>query len=117
MSKEDDLAIEMYELCCNTFLLIAYRYCNFAVKTLLNMIDNRNNIDPERSREDLKAWMESHPHEDGIVALEMGEADLLETFFMGQAAFIASPEFQKRVEDMLDTDSVNVDELVEILHQ
>ena len=36
---------------------------------------------------------------------------------MGQAAFIASPEFQKRLEDMLDTDSVNVDELVEILHQ
>ena len=81
------------------------------------MIDNRNNIDPEISREDLKAWMESHPHEYGTVALEMGEADLLETFFMGQAAFIASPEFQKRVEDMLDTDSVNVDELVEILHQ
>ena len=81
------------------------------------MIDNRNNIDTERSREDLKAWMESHPHEYGTVALEMGEADLLETFFMGQAAFIASPEFQKRLEDMIDIDSVNVDELVEILHQ
>ena len=81
------------------------------------MIDNRNNIDPERSREDLKAWMESHPHEYGTVALEMGEADLLETFFMGQAAFIASPEFQKRLEDMVDTDSVNVSELVEILRK
>ena len=117
VSNKGDLAMEMYELCCCIFLLRGFVRGNFAVKTLLNMIDNRNNIDPERSREDLKAWMESHPHEDGIVALEMGEADLLETFFMGQAAFIASPEFQKRVEDMLDTDSVNVDELVEILHQ
>lgn len=61
--------------------------------------------------------MDSHPQEYGIIALEMGEADLLETFIMGQAAFIASPEFQKRLEDMIDTNSVNVDELVEILHQ
>ena len=81
------------------------------------MIDNRNNIDPERSKEDLKAWMDSHPQEYGEVALEMGEADLLETFLMGQAAFIASPEFQKRLEDMVDTDSVNVGELVEILRK
>ena len=49
--------------------------------------------------------------------MEMGDADLLETFLMGQAAFIASPEFQKRLEDMVDTDSFNVDDLVEILHQ
>lgn len=47
----------------------------------------------------------------------MGEADLLETFIMAQSAFIASPEFQKRLEDMIDTDSVNVNELVKILHQ
>ena len=81
------------------------------------MNDNRNNIDSERSKEDLKAWMDSHPQEYGEVAIGMGEADLLETFLMGQAAFIASPEFQKRLEDMVDTDSLNVDELVEILHQ
>ena len=81
------------------------------------MIDNRNNIDPERSKEDLKAWMDSHSQEYGEVALEMGEADLFSVFLMGQAAFITSPEFQKRLEDMVDTDSVNVDELVEILHQ
>ena len=81
------------------------------------MIDNRNNIDSERSKEDLKGWMDSHPQEYGEVALEMGEADLLETFLMGQAAFIASPEFQKRLEDMVDTDSVNVGELVEILRK
>lgn len=61
--------------------------------------------------------MECHPQEYGEVALEMGDADLLETFIMGQAAFIATPEFQKRLEDMVDTDSVNVGELVEILHQ
>ena len=81
------------------------------------MNDNRNNIDPERSKEDLKEWTNNHPQEYGEVALEMGEADLLETFLMGQAAFIVSPEFQKRLEDMVDTDSVNVDELVEILQQ
>lgn len=81
------------------------------------MNDNRNNIDPERNKEKLKEWMESHPQEYGEVALDMGEADLLETFLMGQAAFITSPEFQKRLEDMIDTDSVNVGELVEILHQ
>ena len=78
---------------------------------------DRNNIDPERNKEDLKAWMDSHPQEYGEVAMGMGEADLLETFLIGQAAFIASPEFQKRLEDMVDTDSVNVRELVEILHQ
>ena len=81
------------------------------------MNDNRNNIDPERSKEDLKAWMNNHPQEYGDVAMEMGRADLLETFLMGQAAFIASPEFQKRLEDMIDTDSVNVGELVDILHK
>lgn len=81
------------------------------------MNDNRNNIDSERSKEDLKTWIESHPQEYGGVALDMGGADLLETFLMGQAAFITSPEFQKRLEDMIDTDTVNVGELMEILHQ
>ena len=69
------------------------------------MNDDRNSIDPERSKEDLKTWIENYPQEYGEVALEMGEADLLETFLTGQAAFIASPEFQKRLEDMVDTDS------------
>ena len=81
------------------------------------MNDNRNNIDSENSKEDLKAWMEGHPQEYGEVALEMGEADLFSVSLMGQAAFITSPEFQKRLEYMVDTDYVNVDELVEILHQ
>ena len=81
------------------------------------MNDNRNNTYPERNKEDLKAWMESHPHEYGAVALEMGEADLLETFIMGQAAFINSPEFQKRLEYVIDTDSLNIGELVEILRK
>lgn len=81
------------------------------------MNDNRNNINPERNKEDLMTWIESHPQEYGEVAMEMGEADLLEAFLLGQAAFIASSEFQKRLEDMVDTDSVNVGELVQILHQ
>lgn len=81
------------------------------------MNDNRNNFETERSKEDLKAWIKSHPHEYGEVAMEMGEADLFSVFLMAQAAFISSPEFQKRLEDMVDTDSVDVGELVEILHQ
>lgn len=81
------------------------------------MNDNRNNIDSEGNKENLKEWMNSHPQEYGEIALEMGDADLLETFLMGQAAFIASPEFQKRLEDMVDTDSVNVGELVKILNK
>ena len=109
--------MKMYELCCCTFLFKGFVRGNFAVKTLLNMNENRNNIDPERSKEDLKAWMDSHPQEYGEVAMGMGEADLLETFIMGQAAFINSPEFQKRLEYMIDTDSLNIGELVEILHK
>lgn len=81
------------------------------------MNDNRNNFETERSKKDLKAWIKSHPHEYGEVAMEMGEADLFSVFLMAQAAFISSPEFQKRLEDMVDTDSVDVGELVEILHQ
>ena len=78
---------------------------------------NRNNIDTEGGKEDLKAWMNSHPQEYGEIALEMGDADLLETFIMGEAAFFSSPEFQKRLEDMVDTDCVNVGELIEILRK
>lgn len=80
------------------------------------MNDTLNNSGSDRSKEDLKAWVESHPREYGEMALGMGEAGLLETFVMGQAAFLASPEFQKRLEYMVDTDTMNVDELVEILH-
>ncbi len=76
-----------------------------------------NDTGSERRKEDLKAWMESHPQEYGEMAVGMGETDLLETFIMGQSAFLASPEFQKRLEYMVDTDSVNVDELLEILRQ
>jgi len=71
----------------------------------------------ERRQEDLKAWIESHPQEYGEMAMDMGDACLLETFIVGQAAFVASPEFYKRLEYMVDTDTVNVDELVEILRQ
>jgi len=81
------------------------------------MDNTLNDTGSERRKEDLKAWMESHPQEYGEMAMGMGEADLLETFIMWQAAFLASPEFQKRLEYMVDTDSVNVEELVDILCQ
>lgn len=81
------------------------------------MNDNRNNIDSERNKEELKGWIERHPWEYGEIALGMGKTDLLETFIMGQAAFLTSPEFEKRLEDMIDTDSVNVGDLVETLHK
>ncbi len=50
--------------------------------------------DSKRRKEDLKAWIESHPQEYGEMAMEMGEADLLEMFIIGQATFLASPELQ-----------------------
>lgn len=68
-------------------------------------------------KEDLNAWMGSHPQEYGEVAMGMGETDLLETFIIGQAAFLTSPEFQKCMEYMVDTDSVNVEEPLDILRQ
>lgn len=81
-------------------------------------MDNiQDNMENQSEKVDLRQWMQEHTQEYGEFARGMGETDLLETFLMGQAAFIASPEFQKRLEDMVDTDSVNVDELVEILHQ
>ena len=82
------------------------------------MMDNiQDNMENQSENVDLKQWMQENTQEYGEFAREMGEADLLETFLLGQAAFIASPEFQKRLEDMVDTDSVNVGELVEILHK
>ncbi len=54
------------------------------------MNDTLNNTGSGKSKENLKAWIESHPREYGEMALGMGEADLLETFLMGQAAFLAS---------------------------
>jgi len=81
------------------------------------MDNTLNNAASNKIKEDLKAWMGSHPQEYGEMAMGMGEADLLETFIMGQAAFLASPEFQKVLEYMVDTDSVNVEELLEILRQ
>lgn len=62
------------------------------------MNDMLNNTGSDISKGDLKAWMKSHPQEYGEMALGMVEADLLETFVIGQAAFIASPMFQKRLE-------------------
>lgn len=81
-------------------------------------MDNiQDNMENQSENVDLKQWMQENTQEYGEFARGMGEADLLETFLLGQAAFIASPEFQKRLEDMVDTDSVNVGELVEILHK
>ncbi len=81
------------------------------------MDNTLNNTASNMSKEDLKAWMESHSQEYGEMAMGMGEADLLETFIMGQTAFLASPEFQKRLGYLIDSDTVNIDELVEILCQ
>ena len=81
------------------------------------MDNTQDNMDSQPEKVDLRRWTECHPQESGDMALGMGEADLLETFLMGQAAFITSPEFQKRLEDMVDTDTVNIGELVEILHK
>jgi len=81
------------------------------------MDNTLNDTGSERRKEDLKEWMECHPQEYGEMAMGMGESDLLETFIIGQAAFLDSPEFQKRLEYMVDTDSVNVEELLEILRQ
>ena len=81
------------------------------------MSTNQNNTAPERSDVDIKAWMEEHPREYGEFAADMGEADLLEVFLMGQAAFSASPEFQKRLEDMIDLDNLDLEELLKILRE
>lgn len=80
-------------------------------------MNNTQNESPERSKEDLKAWMQKHPREYGEFAMEMGEADLLETFLMSETAFIACPEFKQRLEEMIDTDSLYVTELLAILQK
>ena len=46
------------------------------------MNTNQNNTALERSDVDIKAWMEEHPREYGEFAAAMGEADLLEVFFI-----------------------------------
>lgn len=79
-----------------------------------NTQDNMNN---QPDKVDLRQWMQEHPREYGEFARDMGEGDLLSVFFMGQAAFLASPEFQKRLEDMIDLDELDVDELVNILNE
>ena len=61
--------------------------------------------------------MQEHSHEYGEFARDMGETDLLSMFLLGQAVFLVSPEFQKRLEDMIDLDELNVDELVKILNE
>lgn len=81
------------------------------------MDNTLNDTASNMSKEDMKAWMGSHPQEYGEMAIGMGEADLLDTFIMGQAAFLAFPEFQKRLEYMVDTDTVNIDEFLDILRQ
>lgn len=77
---------------------------------------NENNISG-REKFDMKAWMEEHPQEYGEFAAAMGEADLLEVFLLGSAAFNTSPEFQKRLENMIDLDNMDLDELLKILQE
>ncbi len=72
---------------------------------------------PGRSDDEIKAWMEESPQEYGEFAAFMGDADLLEVFLMGQAAFSASPEFQERLEDMIDLDNLDLEGLVKILQK
>lgn len=81
------------------------------------MNTNQNNKAPELSEDYIKAWMEEHPQEYGEFAAEMGAADLLEVFLMGQSAFSASSEFQKRLEDMIDLDNLDLEELLKILQE
>lgn len=81
------------------------------------MNTNQNNTAPERSYDEIRAWMEEHPREYGEFAADIGESDLLEVFLMGQAAFSASPEFRKRLEDMIDLDNLDLDALLKILRE
>lgn len=76
-----------------------------------------DNMDTQPEKIDLRQWMQEHPCEYGSMARDMGDADLLSVFLMGQPTFLASPEFQKRLEYMINTDTVKVDELLEILNQ
>ena len=81
------------------------------------MSTNKNHKAPERSEDEIKAWMEEHPQEYGEFAADMSEADLLAVFLLGQSAFSASPEFRKRLEDMIDLDNLDLEELLKILRE
>ncbi|WP_289832912.1 DUF6043 family protein, partial [uncultured Muribaculum sp.] len=81
------------------------------------MSTNKNHKAPERSEDEIKAWMEEHPQEYGEFAAAMGEADSLEVFLLGAAAFLSSREFQKRLENMIDLDNLDLDELLKILQE
>ncbi|WP_290396124.1 DUF6043 family protein, partial [uncultured Duncaniella sp.] len=81
------------------------------------MNTNQYNKALERSNDNIKAWMEEHPQEYGEFAAAMGEADSLEVFLLGAAAFLSSPEFQKRLENMIDLDNLDLDELLKILQE
>lgn len=81
------------------------------------MNTNQNNKALERSNDNIKAWMVEHPQEYGEFAADMGEADLLEVFLIGQSAFSASPEFLKRLEDMVDLDNLDLEELLKTLRE
>lgn len=75
------------EICCEFIVLQDKRNTRYMDN------GNENNISG-REKFDMKAWMEEHPQEYGEFAAAMGEADLLEVFLLGSAAFNTSPEFQ-----------------------
>lgn len=81
------------------------------------MKNQQDNLGSQDGKIDLKMWMEEHPQEYGELAAAMGEADSLEVFLLGAAAFLASPEFQKRLENMIDLDNLDLDELLKILQE
>lgn len=98
------------EICCEFIVLQDKRNTRYMDN------GNENNISG-REKFDMKAWMEEHPQEYGEFAAAMGEADLLEVFLLGSAAFNTSPEFQKRLENMIDLDNMDLDELLKILQE
>ena len=89
--------------------------CELCSHKTKDMSTNKNHKAPERSEDEIKAWMEEHPQEYGEFAAAMGEADSLEVFLLGAAAFLSSREFQKRLENMIDLDNLDLDELLKIL--
>ena len=81
------------------------------------MKNQQDNLGSQDGKIDLKMWMEEHPQEYGEFAAAMGEADSLEVFLLGAAAFLSSPEFQKLLENMIDLDNLDLDELLKILQE
>ncbi|ROT04271.1 DUF6043 family protein [Lepagella muris] len=81
------------------------------------MKNQQDNLGSQDGKIDLKMWMEEHPQEYGEFAAAMGEADSLEVFLLGAAAFLSSPEFQKRLENMIDLDNLDLDELLKIIRE